>query len=315
MPSSSNITAALLDYAPQNSSDLLSVMYQGMDVWNDVTVLPDVKNKIRLTTLLVDSILKPYTSTFTPSLQKINFKPRDIGVDVGKADLLLDPEEYRQTYLAEFTKKGVQRSPEDLPFEQYVWEAIFAKFGEDVNNVAAYFGVHNAGGSAPVDVCDGFGTKLAAMITASEVTPNSVGALVKTTAQDQLLTIWRSIPEKFRVKKLQMTAYMSQDSYDAYEDGQDTKSYNNGLGESFLGPKYLRHTSGMLELRPVSWMSGSDRVIITPKSNIIMAADATEMDLAKMNIVPDVWTAKVGIAAAFGFDFRYAGYIWCNEVV
>lgn len=314
MASSSAITPAIQQYLGENSADLLMLAYQNMDVWNDVTVLPDVKNKIRLTTLLIDSIVKPYSSTFNPSLGKIKFSPREIGVDVGKADLLLDPEEYRQTYLAEFTKKGVLRGPDDLPFSQYVWEAIFAKFGEELNNSTAYFGVKNAAGTAAVDVTDGFGTKLAAMITATEVTPNTIGALASSTAQAQLLTLWRSIPEKFRVKKLAMTAYMSRSSYDAYEDGLDTKSYNTGLGESFLGPKYLRHSDGLLELKPVSWMAGSSRVIITPKSNIILAADATQQDLGKMNIVQDVWTSKVGIAAALGFDFRYAGYIWCNEV-
>lgn len=315
MASSNAITSSLQNYLGENSADLLRIAYNSMDVWNDVTVLPDVKNKLRLTTLLIDNIVKPFTSTFSASNDVIKFIPREIGVDVAKADLLLDPEAYRQTYLAQFQKKGVTRSPDDLPFEQYVWEQIFEKFGAELNDTTAYFGSRNASGTSAADVTDGYGKILAALITATKVTPKSIGALDPETAIEQLKELYRSVPAPFQRPQTGLKAYMSKASYNAYEDNLENKGYNQGRGDDMLKPKWLRGAEGICELKPVTWMGSSERIIMTPQQNIILAADATDQDLAKANIVPDVWTAKVGIACALGFNFRYEGLIFCNETI
>ena len=79
------ITAEMLEYGAKNSSDLLTLAYQAMTVWNDVTVLPDVKNTIKLSTLEVDNIVKPFSEDFSPAANKFRFIPRESGVKVGKA--------------------------------------------------------------------------------------------------------------------------------------------------------------------------------------------------------------------------------------
>ena len=181
--------------------------------------------------------------------------------------------------------------------------------------MTAYHGVYDSTGTDATDVADGYGKILADLITASEVTPIAIGALDSVNAYDQLHTLWRSIPEKYRTSsRMNWIAYMSEDSYNAYEDCLDSKNWNTGRGDEYVGPKTLRKSGGALKLCKASWMSTSDRVIMTPKSNILLAADATQQDLARMNIVQDVWFAKVGIAAALGFNFRYAPLIFCNEV-
>lgn len=320
MTNSQIITAEMANYLGSNSADLLRLAYNQMEAWNQVTVLPDVKNKIRLTTLTVDKMVKPFKADFEPTANVIGFEPREIGVETGKADLQIVPEEYRQTYLAQFTpsNKGIMREPSDLPFEKFLWEDVFASFGEELNNDTAYLGVRNAAGTGAVDVANGWGTILATEITATNITPITTGAIVKATAYEQLKSMARSAPTKYRTTRWGLKMYMSWETYEAYLDNLDTLGVNTGRGDdpiSEANTKWLRGYRGIIELVPNTWMGDSGRVILTPKSNIILAADAIQQDLAKMNIIQDVWSFKVGIAAAIGFDFRYLPLIWCNEQV
>lgn len=312
MAQSNEITSEMLQYAQEVRNDLLMLAYQSMDVMNDVTFYPDVKNTIVLSTLEVDDIVKPFTSTFSPTNDAFRFVPNELTVKVAKADLLLDPEKYRQTYLAQFMGKGVSRTPDDLPFEKYVWESIFAKFGEQLNDETAWDGVYDAAGSDAVDVADGFGTQLESKLTATTVTPTVTGAITSSNAVAKFKLLARTIPNKMRKKSWNWTLFCSNTDYEAYEDNLETLNVNTGRGDDMLAPMFVRGTRGMVTLKPVSWITDR-RLLLTPKSNIIMGADAITGDMAKLNIVQDVWTAKVGIAAALGFGFRYDPLIICNE--
>lgn len=312
-------------YLGENNEDLLRLAYGTMECWDQVTVLPDVKNKIRLTTLSVDKMVKPFVADFSPTANVIKFEPREIGVQTAKADLQLVPNDFRQTYLAQFIgSKGVGRTPQDLPFEKAIWEDVFSRFGEEVNDDTAYLGVHNASGTAAVDVADGWGTILAANIYNAStnadgiITPITTGALTATTAYAQLKALARSIPVKYRTPKWALKFYMSHATYESYLDNLDSLGVNSGRGnDPITGDNtiWLRGYKGIIELVPNTWMGDSGRIIATPKSNIILAADAVQQDLATMNFIPDVWSFKVGIACAIGFDFRYLPLIWCNEQV
>jgi len=318
MADSLDISAELKEHIGTHSAELLTLAYQSMDVWNDVTVYPDVKNETTLTTLMVDKIVKPYTSSFTPTEKAIKFVPRTIGVKVAKADLLIEPEQYRQTYLAQFMpKKGVAGvSPEDLPFAKYIWEAVMAEFGEELNNDCAWAGVYNAAGTEAKDVANGYGTIIKELITAEKMGGvANIGALTADDAYEQLTALWRSIPEKYRnSKKFKFRCYLSDTAKQAYNDSLDKKGWFVGKGEDQPIRNFLRGTEQKLELLTASWMHSTDRVFITPLQNIVLPADAVQQDLAKMRIVPDVWTSRVGIACALGFNFRYGGLIWGNEV-
>lgn len=309
------ITDDIKEHIGTHGPELLMLAYQSMDVWNDVTVLPGVKNETTLTSLKTNKMVKPYTGVFAATENAIEFVPNTIGVKVSQTDLLVEPEKYRPTYLAQFMGKGVDRTPEDLPFVAYIMEAIFAQLGEELNDETAWDGVFNAAGNAAKDVCDGYGTILKSYIQDGYVTPDAIGALTADDAVEQLKALYRrNVPAKYKKKKWQLRAYMGVHSYEAYIDNLEKKGYNTGRGDDMLNEQYLRGSQQLLELKPVSWMSSTDRVFITPYDNILLPADAVEQDLAKMNIIQDVWNFKMGIACALGFNFRYKGMIWCNEV-
>lgn len=314
MAASNQITSAMQQYVGEKSGELFMLAYQSMDIINDVTFYPDVKNKLILTSFEIDDIVKPFSTTVSATNDVFRFIPRELNVDVAKAELRLQPELYRQTYLAEFMKPGVAIKPEDMPFEQYIWEAFFKKFGEQLNNTTAYFGVKNASGTTAVDVTDGLGTILAALITATTIVPNTLGAVNSTNALSKFKTLARLVPAKYRTPAWGWTLYLSIASYEAYTDNLDTLLINTGRGDAIGNKKWLRGYEGIMELKPVTWMGASARLILTPKANIIMGGDALEGDLQKVNIIPELWGSLIGMAAALGFQFRIPGLVYCNEL-
>lgn len=314
MAASNQITAEMQQYIGEKANELFLLAYQSLDVMDDVTFYPDVQNKLILTSFEIDDIVKPWSETVAPTVDAFRFIPRELDVDVAKAELRVVPEKYRQTYLAEFMKKGVNRTPEDLPFAQYILEAIFKKFGEQLNNQTAYLGVKNTAGASAVDVTNGFGTILAAMITAGDVVPTTLGAINSTNALAKLKQLFRLVPQKYRKAEWGWKAYMSTTTYEAYTDNLDVLQVNTGRGDDIGNTQWLRGYKNILEMKPVSWMGASNRVIITPMSNIIMGGDALKQDLTKINVIEELWGALMGLAAAFGFQFRIPGLIYCNEL-
>lgn len=314
MAQSNEITAAMQQYIGEHAGDLLTLAYQSLDVKDDVTFYPDVKNKLIMTNFEMDDLVKPFSDTFSAPADKFRFVPRELDVKVAKAELTVSPEKYRQTYLAQFMTKGVSRTPEDLPFSQYILETVFKKFGEELNNQTAYGGVYNAAGTTAVDVADGFGTILAGLITATTVTPNTLGALTNANALSKLRTLAKTVPAKYQTPSWQWKMYMSKKSWWAYQENLEALNVNTGRGDDMLKPVYLRGFEGVIELKPVTWMGASDRIILTPKTNMVMGADALTGDLAKMNIINQMWSFDIGVAAALGFNFRYPGLIYCNEL-
>jgi len=314
MSLSLKITGDLQTEIGTHSADLMRQVYSNFDAWNDATIIPGVKNEITLTKLFINNLIKPWSGTFTPTVDAVEFKPRKLSVKVGKAELKVIPEDYRSTYLAQFMKPGVARTPEDLPFARYILEDVFAKIGEELNTVTAYNGVYNGAGTAAVDVANGWKTELGTMITGAEVTPTVTGTLTSSDAFTKIKGMLDAIPDKYKVPGLKLKIYLSRATYNKVL--AEIRTFDIMFGKGFEGtrPTWFPDYENIVELKPVSWMSGSNRVIITPQDNLVILTDDTVVDLAKINVVQEMWGAQLGIAFAIGFNFA-SNMIWCNDVV
>jgi hypothetical protein len=302
-------------YLGKHKAGLFMLAYAAMTVFNDVTVYPDVKNKLIMSTLITKDFVKPFNTTFTGTADAFKFVPRELDVRVGKGELQIFPEKFRQTYLAYMQTPGVARTPQDLPFAGYIMEAMFKQFGQELNSQTVYNGVYDAAGNNAAAVADGYGTILAGLITDGDVSPTVLGAVDSTNALEQYKELWRGIPEKNRDHAgYTWTAFMSRSKYEAYTDNLDNLQINTGRGDDIPNTRFLRGSEQKLELRPVSWMSGSNRILITPKENIVMGTDQTTLDLATANIIQQMWGFDLGIAAALGFNFIHPELIYCNEL-
>src|SRR5690349_7987011 len=140
----SAVLLTLAAYAGTYQKQLISTAINKMDIAQDVTLLPGIKSKHNFTKLKVGNIAKPFSSTHQPTANALQYTGRALEVQPGKADLLIETEKYRQTYLGESMKPGFNAV--DLPFEKYTWDAVIAEFSRELNDITAYFGVYNAAG-------------------------------------------------------------------------------------------------------------------------------------------------------------------------
>jgi hypothetical protein len=132
--------SALAAFPGEYEQELFSTLINSMDIANDVTVIPNVKKKLNLTKLRVKKGARPYSGTHEPDTGDLVYTPRVLEVKVGKRDLLIDPEDYRATWMASQVK-GSGASKKTIPFEQYVWAEVMKSLGAEINDEVAYFGL------------------------------------------------------------------------------------------------------------------------------------------------------------------------------
>ncbi len=161
-------------------------------------------------------------------------------------------------------------------------------------------------------VAPGLGYRLAALITAGDVSPVTTGAITASNALASLRLIWDDVDEAY--KSNGVTAYMSRNTYELfirdYEDKVSKYSEKDGAAVNTLPG-----TDGKCVLKPCSWMVGSGRVIMTPEENPYMGTDLIN-DVNEIEVVKSsLWIMKAGIKNAIGFQFRDPAAIWCNEQV
>lgn len=133
--------SALAAFPGEYEKQLFSTLINGMDIAKDVTLLPNVKKKLNLTKLRIKKGARPYSGTHEPDTGDLIYTPRVLEVKVGKRDLLIDPEDYRATWMAEQVGAGSGASKKTIPFEQYVWAEVMKSLASEINDETAYFGL------------------------------------------------------------------------------------------------------------------------------------------------------------------------------
>jgi len=188
------------------------------------------------------------------------------------------------------------------------WKCVtITTAGESPATTAAKWQKVNAEAIAP-----GFAEHLADLITAGDVTVTTTGVIDNTTnfAVASLRDIYRDVSEPFKNKGIK--AYMSRNVYELYLEDYADNVGKFTEGDS-SGKRYLYLSDNKCELCPVSWMAGSNRVIMTPKENMVMGTDLAS-DMNDIEIVKStLWTIKAGISFVIGFKFRDKDAIWCND--
>lgn len=133
--------SGLAAYAGDYEQMLFSTMVNGLDIAQDIRVLPNIKFKRNLTKLTATSGAKPF-STAEEYNGSLNYTPRVIEVKQGKVEMLIDLEDYRETWMADQMNagSGANKGVNDVPFASYVWSEVMKSLGAEINNRTAYFG-------------------------------------------------------------------------------------------------------------------------------------------------------------------------------
>lgn len=120
--------AALRDYVEDFGEELIVQGFYGHRTADFSTPHENVKGKKTLTSLEVGDLAKRFEKTFTPSQDKLTFKPRTLITEDVKVELQIFPKDFESTYLGNKRKKGQGM---DIPFEGQIMQKLMQKLMQE----------------------------------------------------------------------------------------------------------------------------------------------------------------------------------------
>ena len=137
--------AAITAYADEHKRELIATLVNGLDIAKDITVIPNVKNKIQLTKLTVGNGFRPYSNT-TEFKKALTFTDRELATKTGKRELQIDVKDFKNKHLAWRTSPGnrASKSFKDMDFAPFVWDRVIKGLQREINDETAYFGFDNS---------------------------------------------------------------------------------------------------------------------------------------------------------------------------
>jgi hypothetical protein len=238
--------------------------------WNlraqGVQVRTNVNKPQAMTKLSAVGGPRPYRSADDTSGNGSKFTDRVLTAYQSKWDYDFDPEEARNTYLAD--------APE-ANFAEYSNQQVAKEYLDQIIRNTLWSGVRDAAGTDAADICDGWGTIIAALIAATTITPIATGAMTNSNAVE---LFEQMVEESAMIMRERATIiYCSYQSFDKY-----TKNYRaiNGvqLQRSLTGEYPLDNK--MAVIRPVSWLGTSGRLVHTVANNLVFGTDLEQVQVA-----------------------------------
>lgn len=304
-------TSALSAYAGKFENKLFSTLRARLTILNDVTLIPGIKNILNLTKLTVADGVRGYREDFDSSDSDLKYSGRSLAVTLLKRDMKINPLKYRNTFMSEVMKPGV--NPADIPFAQFVNNAIMEQIASEIQR-GAYTAV-KGDESTLAKSFDGYATIIAAEIAKEVATPGTGIVPVATGALSATNAV-----QKFE----DMVAAMPSDFVDAgfsvFSSIESARKYNNDYREKYgkyqekdeSGNLIIDNTAGKVVIKPVSWMGTSGRLIATPKENLLAGVDALG-DMDKIHTDLELEIIKYRVLFALGFQIRDLGAIRVND--
>lgn len=309
-----NITAlntALGAYARQNKVDIFNKILRESTAQYFTTVTGAI-DQLPLAKLVTGSILKPYApgGGFDPTDDALQFGARILNARRISADVEVVPLDLYNSWLGQLAG-APPASPFDIPFEQFIMDAI-AKQAQDDLEGAIWNGLYDGTGTTSVDTMDGILQLVKAAVTSGEIPGDNVStytAISSTNALDQVKLVRSKIAPQYRNKP--MYCFLSVANFDNYMD-----DYQASVGSVVYNRDYnqvlIEGTQTQLVAIPGMVGPDSDRILITPKENLVFGYD---IEGAASNIITQEYNRTIKVMMDFraGVNFRDGGVIWCND--
>lgn len=270
---------AFQDYVRTYAEDFFTRMFYGFRTAQIALPFEGIKGEHVVTELEIgENLARRWSKTFQAVADAINPKPTKIKTVLNKVDFSIVPQEYEKSYLGQLRKKG--QNPEDWPYQAYVLDKVMAKLKQEFET-AIWKGEEEA---VPADgqylrqTFDGYLKLIADAITATDITPVVTGAISAANAVESLRTMWEQVGEAEKENGVDLL--MSYAHYDNYRkrykalfgaNPEETTLINNA-GYSISGLRY-ELGAGNSYLIPIAGLSGSSRIIITPRENLAYGMD------------------------------------------
>lgn len=307
---SADVTA-LNDFINEYSPDIAHEYLIGAEFANQITLDLNVSNKKAYEKIVVTPSLKPFTGDFSAETNKIKFSERLMTVEVLQDDYTFNAEQFRKKFIG----MGYDITKGEIPLFQMQLEAIMKK-NVSIINTSILYGASTTrpvGDPAYLRQVDGFEKQITDLIAAptSGIVVRPTGALTGGSGWANSVSSFGNMIDKVdmmdEATALQLaneprSAYMSYDNYWKYVDDYKRRfplgnAYTNIVG---AGGFFTDRSKGLLKLEPCRWMGSTNRIIITPRKNLVFGTDIQSPDFSVFNTQQRVYTMDLGFKYVYG---------------
>lgn len=146
----------------------------------------------------------------------------------------------------------------------------------------------------------GFGKIITDEIAEGDIVPVATGAVNNTNAYDKFTQIYRAHPEPVKAGKHgKVITLCSYTDYEALTDDYENKIKKNF--DEIDGITYLAKTNRNNIIKPVSWLSGSRRLISTLPNNLVAGTDQMS-DMNEIKVMEQMYHLEAGLTFMLGFQ-------------
>ncbi len=353
--------SALTAYAGKNLPYLLRTMINALTAAEDMIVMPNIKNKLRIGKLVVSTGIRPFSSAQEFGINDLTYTDRFLQVEPWKRELQIDTESYRTTYLSEFLTPGdaaTKDARSKIPFVQFTMESILKQIAADLNNNTVYNGFDGSATAAysaastyaigdrmtytqnnrkewfecvtattagqnpdthaekwknvtAAAIVKGINTIIGDEITASNITPEAIGAITTATeALDGNIQLFRSHDQVYQDAGIVIN--QSYEDFNLLLDSIDDKAKYVTYDITNRAPKHIviPRTNGKGIAKPATWITGR-RLIAGPsqirngnvRNNALLFGTDLLSDMNQIEFKsPELWLLNMGLKALAGFQ-------------
>lgn len=288
-----------------HSKDIISVEHQGADAMlRHMTPLTGITDSYTFTEAYFKSVSSKYTGEFKKQGNIGSFGKRTLTVHPCVIEVLDEPERYRRTYITEV--RGAMEIAKH-PFEVWLVNHILQQASEDLLP-AIWNAKYDASDekTALADSFDGLGTIIKAAKTDGEIAEGkgnvvSTGKFTRADIGTQLLSMWRHMPERFRMMKSKMyIPFAMGDLYDDWFADEHPNVHSPKQSPDETGQQFLYGTNGKVELVRCSGMpEDSSFAMLTLQQNVAYGMDKPS-DMRTLKAVPADYKFKALGKYVFG---------------
>lgn len=273
----SSLTTDLGAYYRENRNVLISALLIGLfdpnnknSINTHMTIMDGVTDEVPMPKLAVSDIVKPAnSSTFSATSNALVWTQRTLKVRRFKADLQILPEEYEKTYLGYLKTPGSLNETKML-LEEFIVAEIIKRVNANVRQ-ALFQGTYNASGTAVNDIVSGVKTALDAEVTATTLTPTTLVAPTASNVITQIEDVFDDLGEAYKMAE-DLVVILPTAWYNAFiRANRDTLGRNSVFSSGDLSLDGYSNAKIVHE----PYLTGN-RVIITPKSNLVVGVDTTD---------------------------------------
>ena len=271
--------------------------------WNlrelGVEVRVNVKAPQALTKLSATGGPRPYSAGDNTDGNGVAFSDRVLTAFLSKWDHDFDPEKFRNTYLA-------KAANDDTPFYMAATQQLAKEYLEKIYSNTLYLGVRDANGDAAVDICDGWGTILAALILANDIDPVATGAITAANAVEKIDLQFDSASDY--LKKQEGLMYCSRTIFRHYAK-RYRELYNQRA--DLVSDNQIRIDNTKTLLTVADFMGNSGRLIHTLPGNLVFGTDVESIKVAA-TVRRNIIEARPMMSA--GCEFQDLDVLSTNDV-